>query len=187
MMTRMLVIGCMVAAAVSGAGILLAEEPDLKPREAAMLGRATAQRIDDGQTGDDLEKGVREDLQAIREGRKQPDEEKPDEGKPAEGNGPGEALEHGLAEKDAENFGRFVNTQLAKGLRGKDLAAEIHRELGVRREARRAEDKRRGEDARGREGDTPRGKGPPEGRGSEGRGPGPGRDKPRDPGPKGPK
>ena len=85
---------------------------------------ATAQRVDAGQTGDELDKGVRQDLEDIRAGK---------EPKPS---GPGEALKRGLSDKDAENFGRFVNEQLAKGLRGRDLAAAIHKEHEARKGAR---------------------------------------------------
>lgn len=143
--------GTWIAAAVlalAGPG-LSAEE--LKPKEARDFGWATAARIDRGETGDDLEKGVREDLQRIREGK-----------------GPGEGLKHGLAEKDAENFGRFVNEQLAKGLRGRDLADAIHKEHALRKEARPPEK------GGGREG-KPEGKepkGPPPGHGhGHGKGP----------------
>lgn len=112
-----------VGAMLAFSGAVLAEEKpgDLKPREARELGWATAQRVDSGQTGDELEKGVRQDLEEIRAGR---------EPKPG---GPDKELNRGLADKDAENFGRFVNEQLVKGLRGRDLAAAIHREHEVRK------------------------------------------------------
>lgn len=55
-------------------------------------------------------------------------------------NGPGTALRHGLEDKDLPGMGRFVNQQLAAGLRGEELADSIRQEL-ERRQAERAKER----------------------------------------------
>lgn len=52
------------------------------------------------------------------------------------GSGLGEALRHGLQDRDVPGLGRFVNEQLAQGLRGQQLAAAIKTEITRRKQQR---------------------------------------------------
>ena len=54
------------------------------------------------------------------------------------GSGPGNALRHGLQNKDVPRLGRFVNTLLAQGLRGERLAEAIKIEITRRKQQRRS-------------------------------------------------
>lgn len=54
------------------------------------------------------------------------------------GTGPGNALRHGLQNKDVPGLGRFANTLLAQGLQGQRLTEAIRTEITRRKHQRRA-------------------------------------------------
>jgi hypothetical protein len=110
---------------------------ELADREHASLALFAVEKIEAGVTGEALETALREKLDAIRKDRK---EEKGSGGDAGQGKkGPGEALHHGLEDKDLTNLGRFVNEQLAVGLRGTQLSDAIHNELKKLKENRAKE------------------------------------------------
>ena len=54
------------------------------------------------------------------------------------GTGPGNAMRHGLQNKDVPGLGRFANTLLAQGLQGQRLTEAIRTEITRRKHQRRA-------------------------------------------------
>jgi len=106
---------------------------ELSDRDHARLALFAVERIEAGVTGEALESALREKLEAIQKERK---EDKGNKDASQDKNGPGEGLQHGLEDKDLTNFGRFVNEQLAAGLRGTKLAEAIHSELKKLKENR---------------------------------------------------
>ena len=110
---------------------------ELSDREHARLALFAVEKIEAGVTGEALETALREKIEALQKERK---EEKGGDGDSGQGKkGPGEALRHGLEDKDLSNLGRFVNEQLAAGLRGTKLADAIHGELKKLKENRAKE------------------------------------------------
>jgi len=110
---------------------------ELSDREHARLALFVVEKVEAGVTGEALETALREKREAIQKERK---EEKGAEGDAGQGkNGPGEGLRHGLEDKDLMNLGKFVNEQLAAGLRGTQLSDAIHNELKKLKENRAKE------------------------------------------------
>lgn len=107
---------------------------ELSDRDHGRLGLFAVEKVDAGVTGEALESAIREKLEALQKEAKQ--DKGGDKDVPQDKNGPGEALRHGLEDKDLTNFGRFVNEQLAAGLRGTKLAEAIHAELKKLKENR---------------------------------------------------
>jgi hypothetical protein len=105
---------------------------ELSDRDHARLALFAVEKLEAGVTGEALESALREKLEALQKERKDDKGGDKDQDK----NGPGEALRHGLEDKDLTNFGRFVNEQLAAGLRGTKLADAIHSELKKLKENR---------------------------------------------------
>ena len=112
-------------------------------REHARLALFAVEKIEAGLTGEALETALREKLEAIQKERK---EEKAGDADSGQGKkGPGEGLRHGLEDKDLSNLGRFVNEQLAAGLRGTKLADAIQNEHKKLKDSR-AKERENGKD-----------------------------------------
>jgi len=107
---------------------------ELSERDHARLALFAVEKIEAGVTGEALESALREKLEALQKENKQ--DKGGDKDAAQDKNGPGEALRHGLEDKDLTNFGRFVNEQLAAGLRGTKLSEAIHGEFKKLKENR---------------------------------------------------
>jgi len=114
----------------------------LSEKEHATMGLFVVEELEKGVRGKDLAEAIHQEHATLKQ-EHEAREKKKDDGAPksdapsAEGkNGPGEALQHGLSDKDITNFGKFVNEQHAAGLRGEELADAIrarHEELKAAR------------------------------------------------------
>jgi hypothetical protein len=111
---------------------------ELSEREHARLALFVIEKIDAGVTGDALEAALRAKLEEIHKERKEGKKDGDKDGKPGEG------ANRGLEDKDLANLGRFVNEQLAAGLRGTKLSDAIHGELKKIKE-NRAKDNGKGD------------------------------------------
>jgi hypothetical protein len=123
----------------------------LSEKEHSKLGLFVVTELDNGVRGKALAEAIHQELALLKAERdadkpkKDPDrdsDKNPDD-KDKSGKGPGEALKHGLKDKDITNFGKFVNEQHAAGLRGEELADAIqkrHEELKAEKTADHLED-----------------------------------------------
>jgi hypothetical protein len=133
----------------------------LSEKQHSKLGLFVVTELDNGVRGKALAEAIHQELailkaerdankDADRDADKQGDVDKDkdkgkgkDKDKDKDGKGPGEALNHGLKDKDITNFGKFVNEQHAAGLRGEELADAIqrrHEELKAAKTADHLED-----------------------------------------------
>lgn len=126
-------------------GLAEAQEA-LGDAEHAALAALVLKKLDGGLKGEALAKAIRERLEALRKERAAKREAKKEDAKKAveKKKGPGEALDHGLCERDLCGLGRFVAERLTDGTRGQELADVIRKEVKERQEERK---KAREEDA----------------------------------------
>ena len=122
----------------------------LSEKEHATMGLFVVEELEKGVRGKDLAEAIHQEHatlkqeHAAREKKKDDGAAKSDAPSTDGKNGPGEALQHGLSDKDLTNFGKFVNEQHEAGLRGEELADAIrqkHEELKAARSREHSEPK----------------------------------------------
>ena len=107
----------------------------LTDNEHAILAIFVLGKLSIGIKGEKLAGAIHVRLNAIKKARHEKKGKKDDSDK----KGPGEALRHGLEDKDLVGLGKFVNEKLAEGLRGKNLSEAIREESDKRKEQRKKE------------------------------------------------
>lgn len=110
----------------------------LSEKEHSKMGLFVVTQLDNGVRGKALADAIHQE-HALLKADQDADKRKGTRDVDSEKKGPGEALKHGLEDKDLTNFGKFVNEQHAAGLRGEALADAIQKRHEEIKAARRAE------------------------------------------------